>query len=159
MSPTVGEPAPEFTLRDQHGTALSLAALRGPGAVLLVFYPFAFSGVCTRELHELRDRLPELEALGASVVGLSCDPMYALRTYADRDGLTFPLLSDFWPHGSTAAAYGVLDQDRGCPRRSSFLIGRDGVLRWRLHHPMGEARPVDGYLGALSRLPAVEDPK
>jgi peroxiredoxin len=155
MSLRVGDPAPDFSLRDQHGRPTSLAALRGR-SVVLVFYPFAFSGVCTGELRDLRDGgATRLAESGASVLAVSCDPMFALRVFADRDRLEFPLLSDFWPHGHLARAYGAFDDELGCPTRSSFVVDGDGVLRWSVHNPIGEARSVDDYVREVAAL-AVE---
>lgn len=152
----VGAVAPDFTLRDQHGRGVTLSASRGQRGVLLVFFPFAFSGVCTGELHQLRDNAARIAEAGAELLAVSCDPMFALRVQADRDGLEFPLLSDFWPHGEVAASYGVLDAERGCPTRSSFLIDRAGVLRWSLHNPMGEARDVTAAVQQIGTLGPVE---
>lgn len=152
MSPGVGDPAPHFTLRDQHGRPTSLDEFRGR-ALLVVFYPFAFSGVCTGELHGLRDGgAAGLAEVGAAVVAVSCDPMFALRVFADRDGLELPLLSDFWPHGEVARAYGAFDDGRGCPTRSTFLVDADGRLRWSLHNPMVEARDFDAYVREVRAL-------
>lgn len=145
--PDVGAPAPAFVLRDQHGADVARDAAGG-GATLLVFFPFAFSGVCTGELRGLQEVAGELGDLGVRVVGVSCDPVFALRAFADSDGLTFPLVSDFWPHGEVARAYGVLDEARGCPRRSSFLLDAEGIVRWSLHHGIGDPRPVDAHLDA-----------
>ncbi len=72
--------------------------------------------------------------------------MFALRAHADRDGIEFPLLSDFWPHGEVAGRYGVLDTAKGCPTRSTFVIDLEGLVRWQVHNPMGEARDLDVYL-------------
>lgn len=152
MVPRIGDPAPDFTLRDQHGRAVTLSASLGERAVLLVFFPFAFSGVCSGELLELRDNATRISDAGADLLAVSCDPMFALRAQADRDGLAFPMLSDFWPHGEVASSYGVLDPDRGCPTRSSFLIDRGGLLRWSRHNPMGEARPVDEAVAQAAAL-------
>src|SRR5690606_29102726 len=110
----VGAPAPEFTLVDQHGVALPLVERR-PGPVLVVFFPFAFTGICTGELTALRD--DQALARRARIVGVSCDSMFALRAFADQHDLRFPLLSDHWPHGAVARAYGVFDADRGCALR------------------------------------------
>lgn len=154
MTIHVGDPAPEFTLRDQHGRPTSLGSFRGEQPVLLVFFPFAFSGVCSGELRELRDRGSRLTDAGAALLAVSCDPMFALRVFADQDGLELPLLSDFWPHGAVATAYGAFDTDHGCPTRSTFLIDRDGVLRWSVHNPMGEARSLDDYARELEALSA-----
>ena len=78
--------------------------------------------------------------------------MFALRVFADQDGLEFPLLSDFWPHGEVAEAYGAFDADHGCPTRSTFLVDTDGLLRWVVHNPMGEARSLDDYVREVSAL-------
>jgi peroxiredoxin len=141
-----GQEAPDFTLRDQHGTPTSLRDFRGKQAVVLVFFPFAFSGVCTGELRDLAVHAERFRQAGAALLGLSCDPMFALRAHADRDGIEFPLLSDFWPHGEVAGRYGVLDTDKGCPTRSTFVVDRAGLVRWQVHNPMGEARDLDAYL-------------
>jgi len=148
----VGDPAPDFTLVDQHGQDVTLSAWAGEKAVLLVFFPFAFSGVCTGELTGLRDRLGDFETDASTLVALSCDTMFAQRAVADRDGIFFPLLSDFWPHGEVARAYGVFDEISGSARRSSFLIDRDGVVRWTVHSPNGQARDLDAHQQALAAL-------
>jgi mycoredoxin-dependent peroxiredoxin len=151
MTLGVGEPAPGFTLRDQHGRPRSLASPRGR-PVALVFFPFAFTGVCTGELRALRDNADRFARLGAEVLAISCDPMFALRVLADQDRLEMALLSDFWPHGEVAAAYGVLDTDRGCPTRSTFVVDRDGIVRWSVHNAMGEARSVDDLVREVETL-------
>ena len=92
----------------------------------LVFYPYAFSGVCTGEMAGIRDRLAELMTFGSEVLAVSCDPVYSLRAFADADGLNFPLLSDFWPHGEVSRAYDVFNEAKGSPRRSSYVVDRDG---------------------------------
>jgi peroxiredoxin len=152
MGPSIGEEAPGFALRDQHGQVAELADLRATKAVVLMFYPFAFSSVCTGELTEVRDSMDRFRALDAVVLGISCDPMFSLRVFADRDGLDFPLLSDFWPHGEVARRYGVLDDRRGCARRSTFIVDRAGLVRWSVHSPMPEARDLEEQLAVLRSL-------
>jgi peroxiredoxin len=147
-----GDRAPDFTLRDQHGRAVASSAWRGERAILVVFFPFAFSRVCTGELRELRDNAGSLREVGAELLAVSCDPLFSLRFYADQDGLDFPLLSDFWPHGEVATRYGAFDADQGCPTRSTFLVDRDGLLRWSVHNPMGEARAVEDYRREVAAL-------
>ena len=120
--------------------------------MLLVFYPWAFSRVCTGELATLRDVRRSVEERGARLWALSCDPVYALRAFAEAERLDYSLLSDFWPHGEVAAAYGVLDEARGCPRRSSFLVDSEGVVRWSVHHEDSRARGIDDHLEALETL-------
>ncbi|MGH3330921.1 MAG: peroxiredoxin, partial [Nocardioidaceae bacterium] len=124
MTLEAGTPAPDFTLRDQHGQSVSLSSFRGEKVVVLMFYPFAFSGVCTGELSEVRDNLPTFVSDDVQLLAVSCDPMFSLRAFADRDGLDFPLLSDFWPHGAVSADYGVFDEERGCSARSTFIVDK-----------------------------------
>ncbi|RNL78921.1 peroxiredoxin [Nocardioides marmorisolisilvae] len=139
----VGDHAPDFALRDQHGAEFKLSSVLGEKAVLLVFFPFAFSGVCTGELTGFRDRLGEFETDDTTLVAISCDSVYTQRAVADRDGLFFPLLADYWPHGEVASAYGVFDAEQGCPTRSSFVVDKAGRIAWSVHNQMGEARDLD----------------
>lgn len=148
----VGEIAPDFTLRDHNGRDVSLREHAGRRSVLLVFYPFAFSGICTGELGEIRDDLGRFESPDVTTMAISCDPMFSLRAWADREGYFFPLLSDFWPHGEVARAYGVLDELAGKAERGTFLVGPDGRVAWSLVNPAGRARDFTGYHEALSRI-------
>ena len=95
-------PAPDFLLRDQFGQDVRLSSFVGKKTVALVFYPWAFSNVCTSEMDGIRDRLDEFLTFDTEVLAISTDPTYSLRVFADTDGLNFPLLSDFWPHGAVA---------------------------------------------------------
>ena len=147
-----GDAAPDFTLRDQFGQDVTLSSYRGTKAVALFFYPYAFSGVCSGELTEVRDRLDEFLTFDTEIIGISCDAIYAVRAFADHDGLNFPLLSDFWPHGEVARAYGVFDETKGSPRRSSFVIDKDGIVRWSVHNPNPEGRDLDEHLRQLQSL-------
>lgn len=153
MSPVdglrLGDRAPEFTLRDQFGQQVSLGDFRGSKAVLLLFYPFAFSGVCTGEMSGVRSRLDEFLTFDSEVLAISCDPIYSLRAFADAEGLNFPLLSDFWPHGEVSSAYEVFDDELGMPRRSSYVIDREGVLRWSVHNANPDGRDLDEHLAQL----------
>nr|WP_092883813.1 peroxiredoxin [Actinopolymorpha cephalotaxi] len=165
--PGVGTRAPDFTLNDQHGTQVRLlhpTATEGtgvtggagdagaPGHAVVVFYPFAFTGVCTGELQALQKAQPRFASLDARVLAVSCDSMFSLRVFAERESLTFPLLSDFWPHGAVARDYGVFDADRGCALRGTFVIDRTGTIRWQVVNAIPDARAVDDYLTALERL-------
>ncbi|WP_203335865.1 peroxiredoxin [Nocardioides limicola] len=149
MPLTIGDSAPDFTLTDQFGQQVSLSDFRGNKAVLILFYPFAFSGVCTGEMGELRQRLAEFVTFDHEVLGISCDPVYALRVFADRDGINLPLLSDFWPHGEATRSYDVFDERRGCPRRSSFVVDAEGRLTWAVHQPTSQGRNLDEHLRQL----------
>ena len=145
----VGDVAPDFTLTDQHGRPTSLSAQVGP--VLLVFFPAAFTPVCHDELRALRDL-----AGRTCVWGVSCDSMFVLRALDDAEGLDFPLLSDFWPHGEVARAYGALDEARGTARRLSFLVDRQGRIAARWESAPDRARDVGDYSRALEDLSAGE---
>ena len=128
-APQPGDLAPDFTLPDVHDTPVTLSELRG-GPVAVVFFPFAFSGICSSELCELRDNLEDFEAAGVRLLAVSCDPMFALRAWGEREGFGLDLLSDFWPHGAAARAYGVFAEENGAAVRGSFLVDADGVVRW-----------------------------
>jgi peroxiredoxin len=144
--------APDFSTRNQYGEPVRLSDYAGRRNVVLVFYPYAFSRVCTSELAELRDR-PDLLA-AAEFLAISCDPMFTLRAYAEAQRLEFGLLTDFWPHGAIASAYGVFDAERGCAVRGTFVVDRAGLIRWSVVNPMPEARNPDDYAEALASLGA-----
>jgi peroxiredoxin len=152
MTIEVGQSAPDFELKDQHGEVVRLSDFRGQTNVALVFYPFAFSGVCTGELCEIRDNLEVFSSGQVQVLAISCDPMYTLRAWAEEQKYDFPLLSDFWPHGAVAQAYGVFNDSAGRAERGTFLIDKAGVLRWSVVNPAGQARPLAAYREAIAKL-------
>lgn len=145
--PLVGLPAPDFAVRDQNGKTVTLSELRG-GRVMLVFVPWAFSPVCTYEIEQLRDAPDVREAVSAMFV-INCDSMHVNQEWADQNSYTGSLLSDFWPHGEVARAYGVFNEERGQARRGTFLIDADGVVEWALENPEGDARDLALYRDAL----------
>ncbi|MGL4172627.1 MAG: peroxiredoxin [Actinomycetota bacterium] len=147
----VGNAAPDFSLKDQHGQDFSLSGLAGRAA-LIVFYPFAFSGICTTELCAIRDDLSAFDNDAVQVLGISCDPMWTLRAWGEDQGYAFPLLSDFWPHGAVAKQYGVFNENAGFATRGTFLIDATGVLRWSVVNGPGEARDIAAYRDALAAL-------
>lgn len=150
----VGDVAPDFMLKDQNGVDVTLSSYRSSKNVVLVFYPFAFSGICTGELCEIRDDLGRFVSAQVQVLTISCDPMFSLRAWADAEGYFFPLLSDFWPHGAVARDYGVFREDLGFAIRGTFLVDRDGAIRWTLVNGPGQARDFSGYHEALRALTA-----
>ena len=152
MSLEIGAPAPDFALRDQHARTVGLRDLSGGRGVVLVFYPFAFSGICTGELCELRDNLELFESSQVQLVGVSCDPMHTQRAWAEAEKYDFPLLSDFWPHGEVSRAYGVFNETMGAAIRGTFLVDAEGVLRWSVVNGPGEARPLSAYREAVALL-------
>jgi mycoredoxin-dependent peroxiredoxin len=152
MTLGIGTPAPDFALKDQHGQVVRLGDFAGERNVALVFYPFAFSRVCTGELCELRDNIAVFEDANVQVVGVSCDPVHSQRAWAEQEKYEFPLLSDFWPHGTVARAYGVFDERVGSAIRGTFLVDTAGTLRWSMVNRAGEARPLSAYREAVSQL-------
>jgi len=148
----VGEIAPDFALPDQQGKQVTLSTFRGVKNVVVVFFPFAFSGICTGELCEIRDDLGAFESDDVQVLAVSCDHMFTQRAWSDDQAYFFPVLSDFWPHGATAQAYGVFQQSSGAPLRGTFLIDRAGVVRWTLVNGPSEKRDFGGYHVALTEL-------
>lgn len=150
MAVHVGDPAPGFTLVNQRGEAVTLSDLRGR-KVVLVFYPFAFSPLCTGELCDLRDRRGEFDD-DTVLLGVSVDTKHALRVFAEQEGLGFDLLSDFWPHGAVAQAYGVFLPERGMATRATFVLDREGIVRWSVVNGPGETRDPDAYRAALAEI-------
>jgi peroxiredoxin len=147
-----GAKAPDFELRDQHGQTVVLSDFRGLRSVMLVFFPFAFTGVCTGELCALRDRLPAFVNDEVQLLAVSNDPPSALRVFSDQEGFGYPLLSDFWPHGTVSRAYGVFDDEKGCAVRGTFVIDQEGVVRWTVVNALPDARDVNDYVTALAAL-------
>lgn len=152
MTLTAGSPAPEFTLKDQHGEAISLASFRGSKNVVLMFYPFAFTGTCTGELCAIRDQYADYVNDDTVTLSVSCDSTFTLKVFAEQEGLTHSLLSDFWPHGEVARAYGVFLEDKGFATRGTFVIDKDGIVRWSVVNGPGEARDSAEVLKALAAL-------
>jgi mycoredoxin-dependent peroxiredoxin len=152
MTVEVGAQAPDFTLPDYNKEKVSLADFRGDKNVLLVFYPFAFSGVCQGELCQVRDDIGEFQNDDVQVLGVSVDTPFSLKAWADQQGYTFPLLSDFWPHGETAKAYGVFNDAAGMANRGTFLIDTEGKVRFAEVNQPGEARDQDAWKRALAEV-------
>jgi Peroxiredoxin len=151
----LGAHAPDFTLSDQHGESVMLSESGALGRnVLLVFYPFAFTGTCTGELATMRDRLGELSNDTTDLIAVSCDSMFSLRVFAEKQQLEFPLASDFWPHGAVSSAFGVFEPSRGCAVRGTFLIDPSGTIAWRVINGIPYARDVDEYVAAIAELNA-----
>jgi peroxiredoxin len=152
MAPEIGTEAPDFTLKDQDNQAVTLSSFRGDRNVLIVFYPFAFSGTCTGELTAVRDDLAEFQNDDLQILAVSVDHPYALKAWAAAEGYTFPLLSDFWPHGAVAQAYGVFQEDRGMAVRGTFLVDTGGVVRFAEVNQPGEARDQSLWKKAIAAL-------
>ncbi|MCW2689711.1 MAG: ahpE [Mycobacterium sp.] len=148
----VGTTAPDFTLRDQNRQDVMLSDYRDSKNVLLVFFPLAFTGVCQGELDQVRDRLPEYENDDTQTLAISVGPPPTHKIWATQSGFTFPVLSDFWPHGAVSQAYGVFNDDAGFSNRGTFVIDRTGVIRFAEMKQPGEARDQALWTDALAAL-------
>jgi len=151
VPPTLGAPAPEFVLPNVHGTPVGSADLKGKPA-LIVFYPFAFTGICSNELYALRDNLSDFNDAGVRILAASCDPLPSLKVWDETEDFGFDLLSDFWPHGEVAQAFGVFDAKAGRAQRGTFLLDAEGIVRWSVINEPGQARDLSAYKEAISHL-------
>ena len=152
MAVAIGDEAPDFELPDQHGTKVKLSSFRGSRNVVLVFYPLAFSPVCSGELCALREEFPEVDRDDVALLTVSVDSMFTHRAWADAEHFQFGLLADFWPHGQVAREYGVFDEERGLAVRGTFVIDSSGVVRWSVVNPVPQARDIADYRRALAAL-------
>jgi mycoredoxin-dependent peroxiredoxin len=152
MAVEIGQQAPDFELKDQNGAPVRLSSLRGSKNVVLVFYPLAFSGVCSTELCAMRDEFPEVDRDDVELLTVSVDATFAHRAWADAENFGFALLSDFWPHGAVAKSYGVFNDELGIATRGTFIIDKAGVVRWKVVNPIPEARDLADYQKALAAL-------
>ena len=153
MAIEVGQEAPDFEIPDQDGNKVKLSAFRGKSNVVIVFYPFTFTGVCTGELCELRDDIAAYQSSNAQVLAVSCDTRFAQKKFADEQGYNFPVLSDFWPHGEVSRAYGVFNEQLGAAMRGTFVIDKDGkVVANFASADLGTPRAKASYDEALAKL-------
>lgn len=152
MAPEVGTEAPDFTLKDQNNQEVTLSSFRGERSVLVVFYPFAFSGICTGELCAVRDDLPSFQNDDVQILAVSVDHAFTLKAWSDAQGYQFPLLADFWPHGKVSQDYGVFNAERGFALRGTFLVDKTGIVRFAEVNGPGEARDQDAWKKALAAV-------
>ena len=153
MSVDIGQPAPDFTLKNHDGTEVSLSDYRGDKAVAVVFFAFTFSGICEDELCQIRDDFSDFTTADVQVLAISCNARHAQAKWAEEMGYGFPVLSDFWPHGEVTQSYGVFNEVLGAPHRATFLIDRDGVVVDSFQTPdVLTPREKDRYTEALTKL-------
>jgi mycoredoxin-dependent peroxiredoxin len=148
----VGAEAPDFTLRDQNNEEVTLSEFRGKQAVLIIFYPLAFTGICTGELCRVRDELPTFQNDDVQVMTISVDSTYSHKIFSEREGYEFPLLSDFWPHGGVAQSYGVFNDTTGFANRGTFLVDKAGIVRFAEMNGPGEGRDPQVWQAAIKAL-------
>jgi peroxiredoxin len=147
-----GEEAPDFTLTDQRGQPVTLSSFRDVKTVLLVFFPLAFTGICQGELDEIRDHLGTYENDDTATLAISVGPPPTHKVWATESGFTFPVLSDFWPHGAVAQSYGVFNDDTGFANRGTFVVDRSGTIRFAEMKQPGESRDQAVWAGALDAV-------
>lgn len=152
MTLIIGDHAPDFELTNQYGESVKLSDFRGKKPVVLVFYPLAFSGICTGELCEIRDNFAKFENENVELLAISVDSKYVQKQFAEHEGYKFSVLADFWPHGAVAQAYGVFLEEAGISNRATFVINTDGELVAKFVTAPGQARSLDEYDRALASL-------
>ena len=152
MALEIGTTAPAFSLKDQSGNTVELEQFRGQKNVVLMFYPFSFTGTCTGELCEMRDDLAAFQNDDVQLLAVSCDSPFTQKVFAERENYQFPVLSDFWPHGAVARSYDVFVEERGCALRGTYIIDREGIIRWSVVHGLGEPRDSAEYQKVLADL-------
>ena len=152
MSAEVGSQAPDFTLRNEEGQEVQLSSLRGRN-VVLVFYPLAFSSLCTRELHDITGLSDRFGAAGAEVFGISVDSPFALKAFRNAEGISAHLLSDFEPKGAVADEYGAYLKDLGFATRATFVIDKNGTIAHKQVNSPAKARDQEEVLDALAACP------
>jgi mycoredoxin-dependent peroxiredoxin len=148
----IGSTAPDFTLKDQNNGEVTLSEFRGAKNVVLLFYPATFTGVCQGELRAIQDNLATFQNEDVQVLTVSVDSSFANKVWADQEGFTFPILSDFWPHGAVAQAYGVFNATVGRATRGTFVIDKEGTVRWTVVNGLPDARDHDEYARVLKEL-------
>ncbi len=124
----VNTQAPDFTLPNGEAQPVTLGDYRGKN-VVLAFYPADWSPVCTSELALIQETIDEIHGYNAEVLGISVDGRYSHRAWAEHQHITFPLLSDFWPHGEISRQYGVFDDRKGRSQRALIFIDEEGMVR------------------------------
>ncbi|BBY97889.1 peroxiredoxin [Mycolicibacterium fallax] len=149
---SVGSAAPDFALKDQNNQVVRLSDFRGKRNVLLVFYPLAFTGICQGELDEIRDNLAVYENEDTATLAISVGSSATHKVWSLHNGFTFPLLSDFWPHGAVAQAYGVFNDVSGVANRGTFVVDKAGIIRFAECKQPGEVRDQHVWAAALAAL-------
>ncbi len=147
-----GSQAPSFELRDQDKNLFSSESLKGSKS-LVVFIPFPFTGICDDETCAIRDNLTALNDLEAKVAIVTVHAVPVAKKWAVENGFEFPVLSDYWPHGETAKAYGAFNETVGAANRYTFVLDVDGIVRDIINtESLGIAREFAAYTEALAKI-------
>jgi peroxiredoxin (alkyl hydroperoxide reductase subunit C) len=152
MPAQVGSLAPAFSLMDQDRNTVSLDDFKGKKTVVM-FIPFPFTSICDSEGCTIRDRLAALNELDANVVIITCHAVPVAKKWSDENGFTFPVLSDFWPHGTVSTEYDAFNEKVGVANRMSFVVDSDGVIRTIIDSgSLGSPREFAEYVSALDKI-------
>jgi peroxiredoxin (alkyl hydroperoxide reductase subunit C) len=143
---TVGQEAPDFTLRDESNQEVTLSSLRG-SPVVLVFYPLDFSGFCTKELCAIRDDYSAFQQKGAKVFGISRDSAFTHKAFIEKEGLKHSLLADM--KGDVAKLYGCWLEAAAIAERMTVVIDKDGIIQYVIHNNAGQMRDHHEAVAAL----------
>jgi mycoredoxin-dependent peroxiredoxin len=151
VATAVGQPAPEFTLKDQNEKEIKLSDYRGKN-VVMVFYPLDWSPVCTDEHACFVKDLKQFETLNAQVLGLSVDSTWSHKAFAEKMGVAYPLLADFHPRGAVADQFGVYHADFGITGRAISIIDKAGKLAWHKNYEFSAVPDMKEVAQALAQV-------
>lgn len=152
MGITVGQAAPDFTLKDQSQKEVKLSDFAGKKNVVLVFYPLDWSPVCTNEHVCFVNDMKSFESLDAEILGVSVDSHWSHKAYADKMGIHYSLLADFNPRGAMAEKYGVYLADKGITGRAIFIINKQGKVAWIKNYDIPVVPDVKEVAAALQQV-------
>ena len=153
MNPAVGEPAPEFNIKDQNGASVSLNEFRNKKHVVLSFHVFDFTGGWTNQVSSFNQSNSKFEEKDTQVLGVSCDSQHSHRAWSTSLGnVRYSMLADFHPHGAMVKSYGLFNESNGAPRRAVIIIDKEGIIRFRQEYPAGTLPNVDEILTELDGL-------
>ena len=154
MSISVGQTAPDFALKDQNQKEVKLSDYAGKRNVVIVFYPLDWSPVCTNEHACFVNDMKKFSSLDAEVLGVSVDSVWSHKAYAEKMGITYPLLADFQPRGAMAEAYGVYLPEKGISGRSIFIVGKNGKVAWAKNYDIPVVPDINEVAAALQQVKA-----
>ena len=149
MSLTVGQTAPDFTLKDQSQKEVKLSDFAGKKKVVLVFYPLDWSPTCTNEHACFVNDMRNFEALDAEVLGVSVDSVWSHKAYAEKMGIKYSLLADFQPRGAMSEKYGVFLPEKGITGRAIFIVDRHGMVAWAKNYDIPVVPDIEEVAAAL----------
>ena len=152
MAISVGSAAPDFTLKDQSQAEVKLSDFKGKKNVVIMFYPLDWSPVCTNEHVCLVNDMKRFEQLDAQVLGLSVDSAWSHKAFAEKMGITYPLLADFQPRGAVADKFGVYLADKGITGRAIIIIDRAGKIAWVKNYDIPTVPDMSEVAQALEKV-------